>query len=85
MVLALVMVLLAIPGLRRPDGRAFLLALALWATGRGIVAGTWRDPGIAGPFRAEQIIDMAIVVGSLIGIAVLIRRERPPPPVATTG
>jgi phosphatidylglycerol:prolipoprotein diacylglycerol transferase len=84
-VLALVMVLLAVPGLRRPDGRAFLLALGLWAIGRAIVAGTWRDPIVAGPFRAEQIIDMAIVVCSLIGIVVLIRRERPQSPAATTG
>ena len=84
-VLALVMVLLAVPGLRRPDGRAFLLALGLWAIGRAIVAGTWRDPIVAGPFRAEQIIDIAIVVCSLIGIVVLIRRERPQSPAATTG
>jgi phosphatidylglycerol:prolipoprotein diacylglycerol transferase len=84
-VLALVMVLLAVPGLRRPDGRAFLLALGLWAIGRAIVAGTWRDPVVAGPFRAEQIIDFGIFVGSLIGIVVLIRRERPQSPVATTG
>jgi hypothetical protein len=28
---------------------------------------------------------MAIVVGSVIGIVVLIRRERPQSPVATTG
>jgi phosphatidylglycerol:prolipoprotein diacylglycerol transferase len=84
-VLALVMVLLAVPGLRRPDGRAFLLALGLWAIGRAIVAGTWRDPVVAGPFRVEQIIDIGIVVGSLIGILVLIRRERPQSPVATTG
>jgi hypothetical protein len=53
--------------------------------GRSVVAGTWRDPVVAGPFRAEQIIDVAIVVGSLIGIVVLIRRERPQSPVATTG
>ncbi len=79
------MVLLAVPGLRRPDGRAFLVALGLWAFGRAVVAGTWRDPIVAGPFRAEQIIDIAIVVCSLIGIVVLIRRERPQSPAATTG
>ena len=84
-VLALVMVLLAVPGLRRPDGRAFLLALGLWAIGRAVVAGTWRDPIVAGPFRAEQIIDIAIVVCSLIGIVVLVRRERPQSPATTTG
>jgi phosphatidylglycerol---prolipoprotein diacylglyceryl transferase len=84
-VLALMMVLLTVPAVRRPDGRAFLLALALWAIGRAIVAGTWRDPQVLGPFRAEQLIDIAIVAGSIVGIAVLIVRERPAPPADATG
>src|SRR6185436_11760292 len=67
-VLAAMMVLLAVPAVRRPDGRAFLLAVGLWAIGRAIVAGFWRDPPIAGGLRAEQIIDIAIVVGALVGI-----------------
>jgi len=77
MVLAIVMVLLAVPAVRRPDGRAFLLALALWAIGRAIVASTWRDPVVVGAFRAEQLLDVAIVIGSFIGIGLLIVRERP--------
>jgi phosphatidylglycerol:prolipoprotein diacylglycerol transferase len=84
-VLALMMLLLAVPAVRRPDGRAFLLALGLWAIGRLIVAGTWRDPVVAGSFRAEQLIDLAIVVGSFIGIVALILRERPPSPAEATG
>jgi hypothetical protein len=84
-VLALMMLLLAVPAVRRPDGRAFLLALGLWAIGRLVVAGTWRDPVVAGPFRAEQLIDVAIVVGSFIGIVALILRERPPSPTEATG
>ena len=85
MVLSIVMVLLAVPAIRRPDGRAFLLALGLWAIGRAIVASTWRDPLVAGPFRADQLIDLAIVAGSVVGIVALIRRERPAPPAAATG
>jgi phosphatidylglycerol---prolipoprotein diacylglyceryl transferase len=84
-VLAIVMVLLAVPAVRRPDGRAFLLALALWAIGRAIVASTWRDPVVAGPFRAEQLFDLAIVLGSFIGIGLLIVRERPQSPADPTG
>jgi phosphatidylglycerol---prolipoprotein diacylglyceryl transferase len=84
-VLALIMVLLAVPGIRRPDGRAYLLAVGLWAIGRAVVADTWRDPLIAGPFRAEQLIDVAIVVGCLFGIVMLIRRERPASGTGTTG
>lgn len=76
-VLVLVMGLLAVPGARRLDGRAFLLALALWALVRALVVLTWRDPVVVGPFRAEQVIDVAIVLGCLIGIGGLIRRERP--------
>jgi phosphatidylglycerol:prolipoprotein diacylglycerol transferase len=77
--------LLAVPGARRPDGRAFLLALALWAIVRALVASTWRDPVVVGTLRAEQVIDLAIVAGCLFGIIVLILRERPTSRVTTTG
>ena len=78
------MVILAVPAVRRPDGRAFLLALGLWAIGRAIVASTWRDPVVAGNFRAEQLVDFGSAAGSLVGIVVLILRERPPSPATTT-
>jgi phosphatidylglycerol:prolipoprotein diacylglycerol transferase len=84
-VLAMMMVVLAVPAVRRPDGRAFLLALGLWAIGRAIVASTWRDPVVAGSFRIEQVIDLAIATGSLVGIVVLILRERSPSQAVTTG
>lgn len=80
--------LLAIPAIRRPDGRSFLVGLALWAAARAAVASTWRDPTVVGPFRAEQLIDLAIVVGCVAGVVALIARERPapePPPAAATG
>jgi phosphatidylglycerol:prolipoprotein diacylglycerol transferase len=84
-VLLLAMGLLAVPGARRPDGRAFLLALALWAIVRAVVTSTWRDPAVLGPLRAEQVIDLAVVVGCVAGIVVLVRRERPGSPATTTG
>jgi phosphatidylglycerol:prolipoprotein diacylglycerol transferase len=49
----------------RRDGSALLLAVALWAVGRGVVAFTWRDATVAGPFRAEHLVLAAIVVGCL--------------------
>jgi phosphatidylglycerol:prolipoprotein diacylglycerol transferase len=83
--LLLVMGVLAVPGLRRPDGRAFLIGVGLWALVRFIVASTWRDPMVVGPFRAEQLIDIAIVIGCLAGVIILIGRERPASEVAATG
>jgi hypothetical protein len=76
---------LAVPGLRRPDGRAFLEAVGLWALIRAMVASTWRDPVVAGPFRVEQLIDLAIFVGCLAGVVMLVLRERPAPPETATG
>jgi phosphatidylglycerol---prolipoprotein diacylglyceryl transferase len=76
-VLLAMMALFAVPAARRPDGRAFLLAIALWAIVRAIAASTWRDPVVIGSFRAEQVIDIATVIGAAVGIAILIARERP--------
>jgi phosphatidylglycerol:prolipoprotein diacylglycerol transferase len=84
-VLLAMMAILALPGLRRPDGRAFLIALGLWALVRALVAMTWRDPIVFGPLRAEQVLDLAIVAGCVAGFAILLRRERPPSSVSTTG
>jgi phosphatidylglycerol:prolipoprotein diacylglycerol transferase len=65
--------------LRRADGRLFLLALAGWAVARAIVASTWRDPVVIGPLRAEQAIDIAVAIGSIVLAAGLIvsRHARP--------
>jgi phosphatidylglycerol:prolipoprotein diacylglycerol transferase len=84
-VLSLAMGILAVPGLRRPDGRAFLAALGLWSIVRAVVAGTWRDPVVVGPLRAEQAIDLAIAIGCIAGIVFLILRERPGSQSAATG
>ena len=84
-VLLLAMGVLAVPGLRRPDGRAFLAGVGLWALIRTIIAFTWRDPVVAGPFRTEQLIDLAIALGCVVGIVLLVLRERPASQVAATG
>jgi phosphatidylglycerol---prolipoprotein diacylglyceryl transferase len=84
-VLVLVMGVLAVPGLRRPDGRAFFAGVGLWALTRLVVASTWRDPIVAGPFRMEQLIDLGIFVACVVGIVILIVRERPASKVAATG
>jgi hypothetical protein len=77
--------MLAVPGLRRPDGRAFAIAVGLWALVRLVVGATWRDPILVGPLRAAQVIDLAIVAGSLAGLVILVVRERPSSGPATTG
>ncbi len=74
---ALTLLVLALVGwlgwrtpLRRPDGRLFGVGLGLWALGRGLVATTWRDVSVLGPFSAEQLI--ALPVGLLaLGLATL--------------
>jgi phosphatidylglycerol:prolipoprotein diacylglycerol transferase len=85
LVLVAMLGILAIPAARRPDGRSFLIGLGLWAAVRAIVASTWRDAPVAGSFRAEQLLDIAIIVACLVGLVVLIARERPTPEPAATG
>jgi prolipoprotein diacylglyceryltransferase len=57
---------------RRPfsrNGIAFCLALGGWAAARAVVAATWRDAPVLGPFLAEQLVCAAIVVGCLVAWA----------------
>ncbi len=49
----------------RRDGSALLVAIGLWGIARGLVVTTWRDATVLGPFRAEQLILAALVIGSL--------------------
>jgi phosphatidylglycerol:prolipoprotein diacylglycerol transferase len=76
LVLGLLLLLSLLPGMRRRDGRRFLVALALWALVRAVVAGTWRDPIVVGPLRMEQLIDLAVGAGALLVVASLVARER---------
>jgi phosphatidylglycerol:prolipoprotein diacylglycerol transferase len=76
LVLGLLLLLSLLPGMRRRDGRRFLVALALWALVRAVVAGTWRDPIVVGPLRMEQLIDLAVGAGALLVVTSLVARER---------
>jgi prolipoprotein diacylglyceryltransferase len=76
--------LLAVPVVRRPDGRALLIAVAAWAMVRSIVSTTWRDPVTIGPLRTEQFLCLLIVAGCLVGLAALVRRDRQQPPAMAT-
>jgi phosphatidylglycerol:prolipoprotein diacylglycerol transferase len=75
LVLLLVLVLARFGPLRAPDGRRFLVALAGWAGVRLIVAFTWRDAPVAGPLRAEQLLDVALL---LLTVLLLIGASRRP-------
>jgi prolipoprotein diacylglyceryltransferase len=76
-ILVLTMILLTIPAVRRPDGRAFLIAIGAWAVDRAVVATTWRDPVVTGPFRIEQVLDLATAVGAAgLLVVVLVRARR---------
>jgi phosphatidylglycerol---prolipoprotein diacylglyceryl transferase len=66
---ALVLVALTAVLWRRPfarPGTSFCAALAGWAVARAVVAATWRDAPVLGPFLAEQLLCVAIVAGCVI-------------------
>jgi phosphatidylglycerol:prolipoprotein diacylglycerol transferase len=82
-VLVGVLAALSSPALRRPDGRIFFVALAAWSLVRFGVAATWRDASVVGPFRAEQAIDLAVLIGAVaLGLVVAIRSGRTGEPSA---
>ncbi len=76
--LVVVMVVLLVPDLRRADGRAFLIALLGWSIVRVVVAGTWRDPEVVGPLRAEQVIALAVAIVALVLLVVIVSSRRQP-------
>ena len=59
---------------RRGDGRRFVVALGGWAVVRLVVATWWRDALVAGPLRAEQLLDLGLLVVTLLALLVLARR-----------
>ena len=67
---------------RSRDARTFLVALAAWAGVRFVVAATWRDRVILGPLRAEQLIDLGVIAGSLILLLLVVSRAPRPDPGA---
>ena len=74
LVLVLVGLGLRLGAFGRRDGAALLAGVALWAIARGIVAFTWRDAAVAGPFRAEHLV-LAVVVAGCLGGVLRLRRE----------
>jgi len=60
----------------RRDGRAFVMTLVLWLIGRALVATTWRDPTLAGPLVAEQLICLFVALASLLLLAGVVLRAR---------
>jgi phosphatidylglycerol:prolipoprotein diacylglycerol transferase len=69
------MALLSAGAFARRDGRAFLVALAAWALGRTIVAGTWRDPAVLGPLRADQVLSLLLAAGCIAAMALTPRLD----------
>jgi prolipoprotein diacylglyceryltransferase len=67
--LVLVVLLARLTPLRRADGRLFAAGVGLWAVGRCLVASTWRDAPVLGPFNAAQLISGAVAVGALAALA----------------
>jgi hypothetical protein len=67
---ALVMIaLLAAGRFRARDGRAFFLAVGLWAGVRFTVAFTWRDGAVIGPLVADQVLTLVVAVAAGLGFA----------------
>ena len=52
---------------RARDGRAFFVALGLWAVGRFGTAFTWRDAPVLGPLRADQLLSLVVVAIAVAG------------------
>lgn len=71
--LVLVIVLSMVGAFDRRDGRAFAVALGLWAVARIAVASVWRDSAVAGPLRGAQLI---AVVALAIAAAALVLAPR---------
>jgi len=65
---AIGVLILAVVARRLRFGTVFLWALAWWLTGRIVVAFTWRDEALLGPFDVEQ----GLAVLALIAVAVLL-------------
>jgi phosphatidylglycerol:prolipoprotein diacylglycerol transferase len=75
-----VMVLLSrLPAIARKDGAAMFLALGLWALVRIGVGFTWREAPIAGSFRVEQLLAMALLAIAIVGFLERWRARDPVP------
>jgi phosphatidylglycerol:prolipoprotein diacylglycerol transferase len=73
--IAVLIVLSRLDVIRRRDGGAMFMALALWAGARFLVAFTWRDAVILGPLRVDQLLSLLLLTLALLG---LFERSRAP-------
>lgn len=71
--------------IRRGNGAALFLALALWAGVRFVVAFTWRDPLAAGPLRMEQALLAGVVAIAIAGLVLRARASGNERTAATPG
>ncbi|MBM4409434.1 MAG: hypothetical protein FJ038_12760, partial [Chloroflexi bacterium] len=62
LVLGLIVYLPRMGRFRDHDGRVFFAGISLWAIARVEAAFIWRDPEIFGPFRAAQVLALAIAI-----------------------
>ncbi len=60
----------------RRDGGQLLVAFAVWLAGRLLIATTWRDAVVLGPFRADQLLSIGLLALTLI-VYVVVARRRP--------
>lgn len=76
--LFLVIAMAAFGAFHRRDGRAFAVAVALWALGRGLASLAWRDAPVLGPANAGTLLAAFAVVMALIMLLVAPRLAREP-------
>ena len=70
-VMLVVIMLVTLGVFRGRNGGAFFLGLGLWAIARALVAFTWRDPQVIGPFNMDQVISIVIASVSLALMALI--------------
>ena len=76
--LLVVAALAAVGGLDRRNGRAFAVAVGLWALGRGAVSLTWRDEPVLGPANAGTLLAGFAVAVALAAFVLAPRLTREP-------
>ena len=91
LVAAAIAVLVARGGFARKAGGAFFLGIALWAIARSLVAFTWRDPAVIGPFGRDQVLTIGVAIVALMllviprSVGIARERRRGPGGSATGG
>lgn len=76
--LVVLAVLAAVGGFDRRDGRAFAVAVALWALGRGSISLTWRDAPALGPANAGTLLAGLAVLVAFVAFALAPRLTKDP-------